>query len=106
MPYIIITNTYPSHKQNDVTKKFLELIPKYPPDESLGEIVAQPVRFTNNGFKIVTTYEVKEGKLEDVFTRLSTYAFEFKDIEGYESAIEVVSTFPEAIEIAGIPVPE
>ncbi|KKK41051.1 hypothetical protein LCGC14_2866450 [marine sediment metagenome] len=106
MPYIIATNTYPSHKQNEVIKKYLELIPKYPTDESTGEVVAQPVAFTNKGFKVLSIWEVKEGKFEEAFRRINTYFYEFKDIEGYEADIRVLSTFPEAISIAGIPSPE
>jgi hypothetical protein len=106
MPYIIAITTYPSHKQNDVVKKYLELIPKYPGDESLGEVVAQPVALTKNGFKIVSIWEVKEGKFDEAFTRVNTYFYEFKDIEGHEVAIKVWNTFPEAIAMAGIPVPE
>ena len=106
MPYIIAITTYPSHKQNDVVKKYLELIPKYPPDESLGEVVAQPVGLTDTGFKVVSIWETKEGKFEAAYTRINTYYYEFKDIEGYETSIKVWSTFPEAIAIAGIPVPE
>jgi hypothetical protein len=48
MPYIIRTITYPSHKRNDVIKKYLEIRPKYPQDESLGEFIAQPVTTTKN----------------------------------------------------------
>ena len=106
MPYIISISTYPSHKQNDVVKKFLELMPKYPPDESLMEVVAQPVAFTKNGLKIVTIWEAKEGKLDEAFTRVNTYFYEFKDIDGHETTIKVWNTFPEAIAMAGIPVPE
>lgn len=106
MPYIIATSTYPSHKQNEVVKKYLELIGKYPEDESLGGIVAQPVAFTDTGLKVVSIWEIKEGKFDAAYTRINTYFYEFKDIEGCETAIKVWSTFPEAIAIAGIPVPE
>jgi hypothetical protein len=106
MPYIIATSIYPSHKQNDVIKKYLEIIPKYPADESLGEVVAQPVVFTNKGFKVVSIWEVKEGKFEEAYRRINTYFYEFIDIEGYETTIEVCPTFSEATSIAGIPTPE
>ena len=106
MPYIIATSTYPSHKQDEVVKKYLELIPKYPADESLGVNVAQPVTFTDTGLKVVSIWEVKEGKFEAAYTRINTYFYEFKNIEGCETSIKVWSTFPEATAIAGIPVPE
>ena len=106
MPYVIAISTYPSHKQDDVVKKYLELIPKYPGDESIMEVIAQPVKLTNNGFKIVTIWEAKGGKFEEAFTQINTYFYEYKDIDGYETDIKVWNTFPEAIAMAGIPVPE
>jgi len=106
MPYIVAINTYPSHKQNEVIKKYIEVTAKYPPNEDTGTVVAQPVAFTNNGFKVVSIWETKKGKLEEALTRINTYFYEFKDIEGYETDIKVWSTFPEAISIAGIPTPE
>ena len=106
MPYIVAITTYPSHKQDEVAKKYLEIIPKYPGDDSLMELAAQPVAFTNKGFKVVTIWEVKKGKFDEAFTRVNTYFYEFKDIEGHEVTVKVWPTFAEAIAIAGIPVPE
>ncbi|MFX0003430.1 MAG: hypothetical protein ACFE9C_09885 [Candidatus Hodarchaeota archaeon] len=106
MPYIIRTITYPSHKRNDVIKKYREVRSKYPPDESLGELVAQPVTITKNGIKLMVIFEPKEGKFEEAFKRARTLHFEFTEIEGYESEITVWATFPEAAEIAGIPLSE
>ena len=106
MPYIVAINTYPSHKQNEVIKKYIEVTAKYPPNEDTGTVVAQPVALTNKGFKVVSIWETKKGKLEEALTRINTYFYEFKDIEGHETDIKVWLTFPEAISIAGIPTPE
>ena len=106
MPFIIATMTYPSHQQDDVIKKYIKLIPKYPPDESLGETIAQPVTTGSNGITVLSIYRVKEGKLEEALTRTTTQLYEYKNIEGYEFDIKVWMTFPEAAAIAGIPSPE
>ena len=47
MPYIITTSWYPTHKTQEVAKKYLEMLEKYPPDESLGEGIV-PVAVTTN----------------------------------------------------------
>ncbi len=106
MPYIITTSTYPSHKQNEVIKKYREIMPKYPPDESLGEVIAQPITATKNGVKVMAIFEPKEGKFEEAYRRTGAQLYEYIDIEGYESEIRVWMTFPEAAELARIPLPE
>ncbi|HEC38394.1 hypothetical protein LCGC14_1290840 [marine sediment metagenome] len=106
MPFIIATSSYPSHKQDEVVKKYIKLIPKYPPDESLGELIAQPVSTGPNGITVLSIYRVKEGKLDAAFIRTGTQLYEYKDIEGYEYEVKVWLTFPEAAAIAGIPSPE
>ena len=37
MPYLINTSIYPSEKAPEVTKKFFEVLKKYPPDKNLGD---------------------------------------------------------------------
>ncbi len=106
MPFIIATSSYPSHKQNDVIKKYLEVLPKYPPDESLGELIAQPVSTGPNGITVMSIYRVKEGQFEAAYTQFSTQLYEYIEIEGYEYEIRVWATFPEATALAGLPTPE
>ena len=106
MPFIIATSSYPSHQQDAVVKKYLKVMPKYPDDESLGELIAQPVSTTTNGIIVLSIYRVKEGKLEAAIIRMTTQLYEYKDIEGYEFDVKVWMTFPEAAKIAGLPSPE
>ena len=50
--YIITTSLYPTHKANEVAKKYFEMLAKYPPDESLGEATVQATvktRFSQKG---------------------------------------------------------
>ena len=103
MPYIIATSWYPSHKQDEVVKKYIELIPKYPTDDSIAINVATPVTTTEKGIKVMSIWEVKEGKLEAALTRLGKYYYESINIEGYEYSLDIWSTLPEATAVAGIP---
>ena len=106
MPIIIATSSYPSHKQNEVVKKYLEVNPKYPPDEALGELLAQPISTGPNGITVMSIFRVKEGQFEAAYTRVGTQLYEYKDIEGYEYEIRVWATFQEATAMAGLPTPE
>ncbi len=105
MPFIISTSSYPSHKQDEVIKKYIKILPKYPPDESLGETVAQPVSTGPNGITVMTIYRVKEGQFEAAYKRIGAQLYEYNNIEGYEYEVKVWYTFPEASAIAGLPSP-
>ena len=96
MPYIFIKTVYPTHKIDEVVKKYLEVLPKYPPDPSLGETVAAATNATEQGIISLTVYEVKEGKFEEAMNRWMTGAAEYRNIEGLEYSIETWATAVEA----------
>jgi hypothetical protein len=74
MPYIITTSMYPSDKGEEVAKRYLEAMAKYPPDASLGtQIVPAAVKTTLQGIKVIGITEVKKGKYEDALTRTEKY---------------------------------
>ena len=106
MPIIVGTMKYPSHMQGEVAKKWLKIRDKYPPNESIAEQLCAPVTTTDNGIVVMGIYKVKPGKLDEAFTLYSSFFYEFIFIEGYEYTVKVWSTFEEAINIAGIEVPE
>ncbi len=64
MPYIIATIKYPSHIQNEVVKKYLQISPKYKTDENVAEQLCAPVTTTENGVIVKSIWEIKPGKLE------------------------------------------
>jgi len=102
MPYIIGTMQYPSHRQADTVKTYLKIRDKYPPDDSLYENLGSPVKTTEKGVKVMTIWNVKEGKLEKAMNLVSRFYFEFINVEGLEYTIEVWLTFEEAAGIAEI----
>lgn len=106
MPIVITTTAYPSHKQNEVVKRYLQVRKKNPLDESLGENVAAPVKITIDGIRILNIIIVKEGKIEEVLKNLQKNFFQYMDIEGFEFSFEVWSTFEEALGIIGLEIPE
>ena len=52
MPYLIMTSRYPSDKVSATAERYLEVLAKYPHDESLSEeIVPVAVKSTHKGIK-------------------------------------------------------
>ena len=106
MPYIITTSWYPTHKTQEVAEKYLEMLEKYPPDESLGEGIV-PVAVTTNqqGIKTMGITEVKEGKLEEALASNRRSMVMYHDIEGFEYSVEVYMNVVEALEFIGMTLP-
>jgi len=98
MPYLITTSLYPSEKAAEVGERYLEALPKYPPDESLGkEIVPAAVRSTHQGIKVLGIYEVQEGKLDAAYSRYVNIMVMFHNIVGFVYTIEVFLKVEEAM---------
>ena len=106
MPYLFITTVYPSHKSDEVVKKYLEITPKYPPQPSLGKSVADATKIGEQGARNITVYEVEKGKLEEAISLWTKGVAEFRNIEGYEASIDVWMTTAEAFKAIGMKVPE
>ena len=63
MPYIIIRCWYPNHLADDVAKKYLETMEKFPPDESLVKtVVPAAIQTTKKGVQSITIGEVERLK--------------------------------------------
>ncbi len=107
MPYIFTTSWYPTDKSNEVAKRYFEMLEKFPPDESLGElIVPAAVTTTKQGVKVMVVSEVKEGKLEEALTYTGNQMAMFQDIVGFEYATRVYSLVTEALAMIGMSLPE
>jgi len=106
LPYIITRIWYPSHKQNEIIKKYLEISSKYSSDENVLEQLCAPVNTSDKGIEVMGIYDVKEGKLEQALSYLGKYLFEFINIEGCEYSIRTWYTFEEAAGVAGFKIPE
>ena len=107
MPYLVIKSWYPTHLASEVAKRYLEVVQKYPPDNTLGEtLVPVAVKTTKKGIKTMSIYEIKEGKLEEANTRAGNAMAMFNDIEGYEYSVERWATVSEAMAAIGMQAPE
>lgn len=97
IPYFVIKSWFPSHLASKVAKRYLEVIQKYPPDNTLWEmLVRNAIKTTKKGIKTLTICEIKEGKLEEANTLIGNLMAMFIDIEGHEYSIETWATDSEA----------
>ncbi|MFW9807394.1 MAG: hypothetical protein ACFFFK_11755 [Candidatus Thorarchaeota archaeon] len=107
MPYIVTHSRYPTHKIPEVSKRYLKVREKFPPDETLSvEIVPASVKATEQGITTMGISLVKEGKLEEALRRTTQSMVMYHDIEGYEFSIEVQNTVSEALAFIGMSPPE
>ncbi|MHA1932265.1 MAG: hypothetical protein ACW96X_06970 [Promethearchaeota archaeon] len=106
MPYIIVFVKFPSHIANEVSKRFMESLQKFPDDNSLGEVlVRSAVKTSIEGVNVLTVTRVNEGKLEDALRNTNNQIAFFVDIEGYEASIEVWGTVQETLATLGMKMP-
>lgn len=107
MPYLIVFQWYPSHKTLEVVKKSLEMMPRFPPDKSLGtQIIQSAVNTDKNGVKVISIWDIKEGKLDAAIKKVMPFYAGLHNIEGYEYSIEVWATLTEAMAAIGQKMPE
>ena len=106
MPHIITRMWYPSHKQNEVVKKFLEIALKYPMDENVAEQLCAPVNTSDKGIEVMSIWTVKEGKLDEALFTLARGYYQYINIEGCRYTLRVWYTFEEAAGAAGFTIPE
>ena len=97
MVYIVVKSWYPSHITEKVNERYMEMLQKFPPDNSLGEQVVQvAARATKDGYEVLGVNLVKEGKFDEAIIRIGAMMLMFADIEGYEFSIETWVTLQEA----------
>jgi hypothetical protein len=107
MPYLITTSLYPSDKAAEAGKRYLEALNKYPPDGNLGaQVIPAAVKATPQGIRVIGISEVKEGKLEEAYTRTVSMMAMFHSIVGFEYTVDIYLKAEEALPLIGMSLPE
>jgi hypothetical protein len=102
LPYIVTHSWYPTHKIPEVAKRYLKMVEKFPPDETLAEpVVPASIKATERGIASIGISLVKEGKLEEALSRTIQSMVMHHDIEGYEYSVEIQNTVSEALSFIG-----
>ena len=106
MVLIMVTSWYPLAAANEVGKRYLKNLTKYPPDASLGKNLLIGVSSVKEGIKVISIADVVKGKYEDSLRRIAQSNQEFADIEGFSYEIETLMDITEAMPIIGMEAPE
>jgi len=103
---LITTITYPPAVADQIGKKYLEIMDKYPDDASIGQsLVPAAVRSTLEGSKVVSIYNVNDGKLKEAIELATNRVFEFREIVGFQSCTEIAYDASEALGLLGLDAP-
>ncbi len=106
MPYIVTTVSYPSEKSTKVAERYLEILKEYPQDDTLTSLVVPGcIKTSIEGIKAMIISEVKEGKLEEAWTRARNRVTMFIDVEGVEYSLDLHATAAEGFSSLGMSLP-
>lgn len=106
MPYLKITSQYPSDTGPAVVDKYLDVLSKFPHDESISiETVPAAVKMTHKGIRSFSLSEVKEGKLDAAYSRAVKMMAMFQSVKGFEYSIDIYSKVDEAMAAIGMEMP-
>lgn len=106
MPYIVSFVKYPSHRGPKIAQKYLEYLQKFPPDDSLGElIIPSAIKITDEGIRVLSVSRVKKGKFDEAWKLAIDQRAFFLEVEGYEGSVEVWATIEEALAAVGMKLP-
>jgi hypothetical protein len=103
---IMVTAWYPPNKNLEVTKKYLEVLKKYPAKPFEKALVRLAVRSSKKGVVVISIAEAEKGKFEEAFHLAVRRMVEFNSIEGYRHKIETFLTEEEAFMSLGLTPPK
>ncbi len=103
MPYIVIKTCFPNERATEAAKKYLEVVEKYPPDETLEKVILDSaIDADENGLHGLSIIEPQEGKLEEALKRTETIMVEYLSVPDYRWEIKIWSTPEEALKYIGM----
>jgi len=86
-----------------VAKKYLEVIQKYPPDESIAKpVIPAAVTSAREGIEVLSVDEVKRQRIGDALERSVVFMTEFRNIPGFNYEIKTWSRVEEALARIGL----
>jgi hypothetical protein len=108
MPYMFTYNIFPPGQAENISKIYLKEI-----KESRAalrplakEVITNAVKSTMDGMSVISVYDVKEGKLDEILKLQQKLLLAYHEIEGYKYRIEVRFKVTEALEMLGMKIPE
>ena len=103
MPYIVTQCWFPAIKADETTQKYLELMEKYPFDESVGkQIIPSAVTVNKNGYETFSVVEAEVSQAGEAIEWAKRFMVEFCTIEGFNYEIKAWSTAAEGLARMGV----
>ena len=100
MVYVVLKTFYPTHKVEEVGKIYMELLKKYPPDESIAEYVVRgAARPTEKGLEGMTIWKLKEGQFDKFTKHMMSAMAMFNNVEGFGWTVDLWATAGETAAI-------
>ena len=98
--YIVLKSFFPTHKGEEIQKIYLELLKKYPPDESVAETLVRGAgRPTEKGSEGMSIWKLKEGQFDVMAKRIMSAMAMFSKVEGFRWSVELWATAEEQMAI-------
>ena len=102
MVVIVIEAWYPEKLSPLVGGKYVDVMQKYAPDESLGEMILDPVlKATKEGVHVLQVWKCKDEKVKDSIVMLAKIQQMFVGLEGYRYSMDSYVDVTEAYAIIG-----
>lgn len=103
MPYIVTQCWYPPNKTDEMTNKYLEVLEKFPFDDSVGnQIIPVAVTVNISGYESLSIVETELSKTGEALEYAKRFMIEFRNIEGLNYEIKAWSTAAEGLARMGI----
>ena len=108
MPYMFTYNIFPPDQAENISKIYLKEIKEARAAlrPLAKEVITNAVKATMDGMTVISVYDAKEGKLEELLKLQQKLLLAYHEIEGYKYRIEVRFKVTEALEMLGMKIPE
>jgi hypothetical protein len=107
MVLIMVTVWYPPNKSTEVTKKYFEVMKKFPA-ASFAKMVVNAVKtsWDKEGVVAMEIAEIEKGKYEEEMNLIMKRMNELTGIEGVRYRVETLITFEQAFALMGVVPPK
>jgi hypothetical protein len=107
MVLLVTENWWPSGKSEQVGKRYLEAVKKYPDDRSISKpILRGAIWTTDEGMHSITVESVKPGKVKEAMDQATNQELMMATIEGWKYNIHIAYDLAEAMPLIGLKAPE
>ncbi len=102
MPYTMTHAWYPPDMVDDVVNKYMEVMEKFPVDESVAvPVIPAAITSTKKGIETIVISEVKPKKLDEAIERITQSMVMFHSVPGYRYEVKTWMTLEEALKSVG-----